>query len=178
MRALFISENYIKENSVIDENVDYKKILSTVWSCQIQYIQNLLGTKLYNDLTTKVIAGTISGDDLTLIEDYISDALLYWVIYEVEIPMLYEFRNKNISTKSSQNAQPIGTKELSRIENRFKDKAEFFSERLSDYLKANDTLYPLYRTETEFDEVSPEDGKSTVSVYLDGTYKRPCISRE
>jgi len=168
MRGLFISEKFIKENSPLDENIDWKKIQSTVWHCQIQHLQNLLGTKLYNDLVTKVIAGTIAGDDQTLIEDYISDALLYWVMYEVQIPLLYEFRNKNVSKKSSDNAQPIGTKELSRIENRFKDKAEFFSKRMTDYLCANSDLYPLYGTENEIDEVIPQNGKSTVSVYLGG----------
>lgn len=168
MRGLFISEKYIKENSAIDENVDFKKINPTVWQCQIQHLQNLLGTKLYEDLVSKVVAGTIAGDDETLIQDYISDALLYWVMYEVQIPLLYEFRNKNVSKKSSDNAQPIGTKELSRIENRFKDKAEFFSKRLTDYLCANSELYPLYGTENDIDEVIPQNGKATVSVYLGG----------
>lgn len=166
MRALFISEKYVKENSAIDENTDYKKILPTIWQCQIQYLQNLLGTKLYDDLITKVIAGTIAGDDETLIVDYISDALLYWCQYELQIPLLYEYRNKNVSTNRSDDATPISLKDSYRIENRFKDKAEFFSKRLSDYLCANSTLYPLYCTETEIDEVTPHEGKAGTNLYL------------
>ena len=166
MRALFISEKYVKENSAIDENTDYKKILPTIWQCQIQYLQNLLGTKLYDDLITKVIAGTIAGDDETLMVDYVSDALLYWVQYELQIPLLYEYRNKNVSTNRSDDATPISLKDSYRIENRFKDKAEFFSKRLSDYLCANSTLYPLYCTESEIDEVKPHEGKAGTNLYL------------
>tara|TARA_R110002167_G_scaffold106599_8_gene273273 strand:+ start:6367 stop:6870 length:504 start_codon:yes stop_codon:yes gene_type:complete len=166
MRALFISEKYVKENSAIDENTDYKKILPTIWQCQIQYLQNLLGTKLYNDLITKVIAGTIAGDDETLMVDYVSDALLYWVQYELQIPLLYEYRNKNVSTNRSDDATPISLKDSYRIENRFKDKAEFFSKRLSDYLCANSTLYPLFCTETKIDEVKPHEGKAGTNLYL------------
>lgn len=166
MRALFISEKYIKENSSIDENVDYKKISATVWQCQIQYIQNILGTKLYDDLLAKILASSIAGNDKILIDNYIRDTLLYWVMYEVQIPLLFEFRNKNVSKKSSDNAQPISTKELARIENRFKDKAEFFSKRLSDYLCANSALYPLFSTEDSTDEVHPQKQQATVSVYL------------
>lgn len=166
MRALFISEKYVKENSAIDENTDYKKILPTIWQSQIQYIQNLLGTKLYDDLKTKVIADTITGDDETLMVDYISDALLYWVQYELQIPLLYEFRNKNVSTNRSDNATPVDLKASYRIENRYKDKAEFFSKRVSDYLCANKELYPLFCTEDEFDEVRPHEGKSTVNLFL------------
>ena len=166
MRALFISEKYVKENSAIDENTDYKKILPTIWQCQIQYLQNLLGTKLYEDLIAKVLADTISGDDTTLMDDYISDALLYWVQYELQIPLLYEFRNKNVSTNRSDNATPVSTKDSYRIEYRFKAKAEFFSKRLSDYLEANSILYPTYCTETECDEVTPKKGKYTTNVLI------------
>jgi hypothetical protein len=165
-RFIFISENYIKENSPLDENIDFKKIQSTLWSCQIQHLQNLLGTNLYNDLGAKVIAGTIAGNDEILLTEYVQDCLLYWFLYEVQIPLLYEFRNKNVSTKSSDNAQPIGTDELTRIENRFKDKAEFHSVRLSNYLCENSELFPLYCTENGTDEVIPQRGKATVSVYL------------
>ena len=166
MRALFISEKYIKENSAIDTNTDYKKILPTVWTCQIQYLQAYLGTAVYDDLVNEVLNDTVSANNEILLKDYVADALLYWVMYEVQIPLLFEFRNKSVSKKSSDNAQPISTKELSRIENRFKDKAEYFSKRISDYLCANRTLYPLYCTENELDEVSPVDGKASVSVFL------------
>ena len=175
MRALFISEKYIKENSAIDTNTDYKKILPTVWMCQIQYLQAYLGTKVYENLIDEILNDTVSANNEILLKDYVADALLYWVMYEVQIPLLYEFRNKNVSKKSSDNAQPIGTKELSRIENRFKDKAEYFSKRISDYLCANRTIYPLYCTENEIDETLPEQGKASVSVFLgNSTPKTEC----
>jgi hypothetical protein len=98
-------------------------------------------------------------------------------MYEVQIPLLFKFRDKNVSKKSSDNAFPISTKELSRIENRYKDKAEFFTKRISDYLCTNSALFPEYNTENEFDEVRPQDGKATVSVYLGGSSKI-CKSRE
>jgi len=166
MRALFISEKYIKENSIVDENTDYKKILPTIWQCQIQYVQNILGTKLYEDLKVKVIAGTIAGNDKVLLDDYISDCLLYWCEYELQIPLLYEFRNKNVSKQRSNNSELISTKESQRIENRFKAKAQFFSDRLSTYLCANDTLYPLFMTETETDEVKPTNNGYSTNLFL------------
>jgi len=171
MRTLFISEKYIKENSVIDENTDYKKILPTVWQCQMQYIQNLLGTKLYEYLIVEIDdlidnATPLEAVDKTLIDDYISDAHLYWCEYELQIPLLYESRNKNVSKNRSDNGEPVNIKESYRIENRLKAKAEFFSKRLSDYLDANSSLYPSYCTETECDEVTPKDGKYTTNVFM------------
>ena len=173
-RGLFISEEFIKNNSQIDENVDMKKILPVVWQCQTQHMQSVLGSQLYNDLIAKVIAGTLAGDDLKLVEEYVADALLYWVMYEVQIPLLFNFRNKSTATNNSDHSTPITTKELSRIENRFKDKAEFFSERITNYLCANTALYPLYMTATSSDDVIPEIAKPTVSVFLGDPYKPKC----
>jgi hypothetical protein len=176
-RPIFISEGFFKENSAVDENVDMKQINPTIWQCQIQHIQNVLGTKLYDKILSDISASTLTGDYLTLVDDYCADALVYWVMYEVQIPLLFKFRDKNVSKKSSDNAFPISTKELSRIENRYKDKAEFFTKRISDYLCTNSALFPEYNTENEFDEVRPQDGKATVSVYLGGSSKI-CKSRE
>ena len=173
-RGLFISEEFVKNGSPVDENVDMKKINPVIWQCQTQYIQSVLGSVLYNDLVAKVIAGTLAGDDLKLVDEYIADALMYWVMYEVQIPLLFNFRNKSTATNNSDYSQPIGTKELSRIENRFKDKAEFFSERITNYLCANTALYPLYMTATSSDDVIPEIAKPTVSVFLGDTYKPKC----
>ncbi len=177
-RQLFISETFFKENSAVDENVDMKQINPTIYQCQIQHIQNVLGTKLYDKIISDIAASTLTGDYLTLVDDYCADALIYWVMYEVQIPLLFKFRDKNVSKKSSDNAFPISTKELSRIENRYKDKAEYFTKRISDYLCANESLYPEYNTEDEVDEVRPMDGKATVSVYLGGSSSKICKSRE
>lgn len=165
-RVLLISEKYIKENSPIDDNVDMKKILPTIWQCQIQYIQNLLGTQLYDDILSKVEAGTIAGNDLKLVNDYVADCLLYYFMYEFQIPSLFSFRNVSTSKNNSDFSNPIDTKELSRIENKYKDKAEFFAKRVSDYLCANTNLYPLYLRADKADDVIPEKGYPSVSVYL------------
>jgi len=178
-RALFFDENFLKENSEIDENVDMKLLNPTIWRCQIQYMQNVLGTKLYDKILSDIEASTLTGVYLTLVDDYCADALQYWVMYEVQIPLLFKFRDKAVSTKNSTNSAPISTKELSRIENRFKDKAEFFTERISSYLCANESLYPEYDTENEYDETRPQEGMPTVSVYLGGPYSsKICKSRE
>ena len=131
MRTLFISEKYIKENTAIDENTDYKKILPTIWQTQIQYIQNYLGTKLYEYLLVEIVdlidnAVPLEAVDKTLIEDYIRDTHLYWAEYELQIPLLYEFRNKNVSINRSDDATPIDLKASYRIENKFKRPYKLF----------------------------------------------------
>ena len=73
---------------------------------------------------------------------------------------------KTYQKKRSDNAEPISVKESYRIENRYKDKAEFFSERISAYLCANKELFPAYCTEDEIDEVKPTQGQPSTNLYL------------
>lgn len=173
-RALLISEKYLKENSVIDDNVDMKLILPTIWQSQKQYIEAYLGTQLYEDIISKVVAGTLAGNDLTLVDDYIADALMYWVVYELQVPMLFKMRNIGVTKDRADFSDPVDLKELARIENRYKKKAEYFSERLTAYLCANLDLYPKYLKSDESDDILPENAKPTTSVFLGSTKIPKC----
>ena len=168
VRALFISEKFLKDHTALDENIDMKKIRPTIYQCQIQYIQSLIGTQLYDDLLAKVVAGTLAGNDLILVNNYIADCLTYWCMYELQIPLLFNFRNKSTATNNSEYSQPITTKELDRIENRYKHKADYFSKRIELYLLANANLYPLYMKSNAIDEELPQSNSGGTSLYLGG----------
>lgn len=168
-RGLFISETFVKENSEIDENVDMKLINPTIWYCQKEYIEKTLGTTLYNDLISDVVAGSLSGDNLTLVDDYIADALLFWVKHELQVPLTYKFRNKSVNKNTDPNSQPVGFEEHKYLRDYYKPKAQYFTERLEKYLCANTDLFPLYNTSTEEDDLLPRDTKPQVAVYLGKT---------
>lgn len=168
-RGLFISETFVKDNSEIDENVDMKLINPTIWYCQKEYIEKTLGTTLYNDLISDVVAGSLSGDNLTLVDDYIADALLFWVKHELQVPLTYKFRNKSVNKNTDPNSQPVGFEEHKYLRDYYKPKAQYFTERLEKYLCANTDLFPLYNTSTEDDDLLPRDTKPQVAVYLGKT---------
>lgn len=171
-RGLFINETFLKSNSEVDENVDMKLINPTIWYCQKQYLENTLGTTLYDDLISKIVAGTLAGDDLDLVNDYIADALLYWVMYELQVPLTYKFRNKSVSKNTDANSQPVDFEQHKYLKDIYRPKAQYFTERLKAYLCENSTLFPLYGTENGVDELYPKDIPPQVSVYLGGKYPK------
>jgi hypothetical protein len=85
MKALLISENNLKERSIINDNVDWQTIKPVVMVVQDIYLQKLIGTDLYQKLMSDVIASLqtvptpIPTNYKTLIDDYISD-YLHWMI--------------------------------------------------------------------------------------------------
>ena len=166
--ALFISEQFIKETSAIDENVDMKYIGITIDKCQKKYILDILGTGLYNELQTQILAGTVTSLNRTLLDNYIQDALKYWVLYEGIELFTYKITNKSIVTKTSENSQPIDLSVVTRLMDGYKDDAEFFSEKITKYLCANSSSYPLYLNPgNTIDTVYPNKNNYTTGWVLD-----------
>ena len=167
-RALIITEKFVKSNSEIDANVDMNLIRPTIWYCQKEYIEKSLGTALYNDICTKIIADSTLAthtDILNLVNNYLADALLKWVMFEIQVPLLYKFRNKSTSTNTDANSQPIDLKTLQFLENKYKDKAQYFTQRMEKFLCANSTLFPLWDDCID-GGVDKQDTKPTTSLFL------------
>lgn len=166
VKALMITEQFIKDNTTINENVDVKLMRSTIWDCQRDYIKPILGTDLYNKILADINNSTLSGDYLTLRDEYISESLLKWFMMESVPTMLYKYRNKAVSTQSSDNAQPINYTEMREEMNRWRDKAELRSQDITSYLCANSTLFPEYTSNSDSDDIQPNGNNFTTSIYL------------
>lgn len=166
--ALFIKEDYIKENTLIDENVDTKYITITIADAQRMHILPILGTALYNEISTQILNDNVSSANQTLLDDYIADALKYWVIFEGIDLFNYKVTNKAIMTKNSDNSQPIQQDDVIRLMDRNKDKAEFFSERITKFLCANESTYPLFiNAGNDVDTVHPNRSNYNTGWVLD-----------
>jgi len=175
-KVLFITENFIKENSPIDENVDVKFLRSTIYDAQRDYIKPILGSDLYDKIESDISGSTLTGDYLTLVNDYVSESLLKWVIFELTDVLLYKYRNKNVSKQDSENAQPVNYTEHRYLMDRWKEKAERRSQDTTDYLCANIDLFPEYTSNSDIDDIFPNKGNFTTSIYLgnDTTRQEDC----
>jgi hypothetical protein len=169
--VLLISQEYLKENSVINDNADFDLIYPTIIMCQDVYLQQAIGTPLYEDLKLAVInseaspAIPIPTNYSNLINFKIQKMLLWYVTMEA-LPLLkFRFENKGIMVKSGENSQPIDTNDLKFMMDRAKIKAEHYSELLVKFLIDNMSLYPKYN-ECSCDGLNPVDSAYTTGIYL------------
>ena len=166
--ALFITEQFIKDNTIIDGNVDDKYITTTIADSQKIHILPLLGTALYNEINDQVVAGSVTSLNQTLLNNYIQDALKYWVLVEGMDVFQFKVTNKGIMTKSSDNSQPVAEVDVIRLMDRNRDKAEYFSQRVTNYLIANYVSYPLFVAPgSTYDTVVPKRNSFTGGWALD-----------
>ena len=165
--VLFLTEQYLMETSVINDNADIELLKPVIKECQDIYIHSILGTGLYNELQTQITASTLTALNTTLLDTYIQPALRYWVQFESAPILTYKFMNKSIVKKNSENSTPVELNELKFLMDKFKDKAEWYSQRLTEYLCANQVSYPLFNNPgSTSDTIHPQGSQYSAGMYL------------
>ena len=144
--VLFISENKLKDTTAIGANVDIEHLLPYIRTAQKQHIERVLGTDLFEALQTKITAGSLGGAYKTLVEDYISDALVHFAFWQALPFLRHKIQNGNIVTRNSEDATAITRQEAQDLREEIRNTAEFYLERLIDYIKHNLSSFPEYNT--------------------------------
>jgi len=166
--TLLISEAKLKRFTDINNALDVDLISSVIREAQIVHITRLLGTKLYDKIIDDVDNGTLTGNYKTLVDDYIQDALLYWSYYE-SLETIY-LRPRNAGLVVPQGGENNSASDIALYDKKrqsVKNKAEYFSERLVDYLCFNTTVYPEYQQNIN-DDIFPDTSTQ---------YKSPIVFR-
>ena len=156
--TLLISESKLKRFTDINNNLDVDLISSVIREAQIIHITRLLGTKLYERILSDVDSGTLSGDYKSLVDDYIQDCLIYWSYYESLETIYLRPRNAGlVKPTGGENNIDADMALYDKKRQSVKNKAEYFSERLVDFLSYNDSLFPEYGQEQN-EDIYPDTG--------------------
>lgn len=142
--VLFISEQFLKDNTVINDNVEFKQLRPVIMAAQDMQIQEAIGSALFGELKAQAIASTVTALNDTLITDYIQPALLYWCMAEAGLVVTYKYANKGVMTHNSENQNPASMNEVNYVSKQYKAKAEWYTKRITEYLSANVDDYPLF----------------------------------
>ena len=170
--VLFISEERLKDSTTIGLNVDTALLLPYIKQSQKLYVETKLGTDLNSKLKDLIIAGTVNnaGNEAyaTLLNDYIAEMLPSFALY-MAIPFLrFKIENGNIYSKTSETGTALSTEEAQHLRNEVLNTAEYYMERMIDYIRNNTSSFPEYSTNTGAD-VNPDRN----SYYSNMNLERP-----
>ena len=144
--VLFISEEKLKDSTAINMNVDVAILLPYVLQAQRIYCEPKLGSPLYQKLEAEITAGTLAGAYKTLVDDYIGDMLPSWA-FHMCIPYLrFRVENGGIYSKTSETGTPLSTEEAQHLREEVRNNAEYFTERMIEYITNNLSSFPEYGT--------------------------------
>lgn len=147
MYVAFISDQFLKDNTWVNQSVDPSLMRPTVRLAQEMYILPLLGTGLYNKVIS-MISGSptvaLSGSYGTLLHDYIQPCLLWYSLAESTIPISLRIVNKGIVKKNSENSSAADLNEILAVKDEARNKAEWYAQRLISYACENHLGFPEY----------------------------------
>jgi len=159
-KALFIKRDDITKNTSLSGSVDSNKFLQYVQIAQEIHIQNLLGTDLYEKIESLIIDGNgviPDGDYKNLVDDYIKPLLIHFGMVEYLAFAAYSISNAGVYKHSIETSETVSKEEIDLIVSKHKSYADYYSNRLIDYLCTNGTSnrFPEYYTNTD-DDIHPD----------------------
>jgi len=156
-KALFVTTEDLAKFTALNGNIDPDKFVQFVKVAQDIHIQTYLGTDLFNKITTDVIAGTLAGAYLTLVNNYVKDMVFQWALVEYLPWAAYTIANKGVYKHTTENGETVDQSEVKYLVEKARDTAEHYTKRFVDYMCFNSSTFTEYTSNTNAD-MNPEKG--------------------
>jgi len=157
--ALFIKREDIVRNTVISGNVDTDKFIQFIKIAQEIHIQNYTGTKLYDKISSDIIANTLAGNYLSLVTDYVQPMLIHWALVEYLPFAAYTVANGGVYKHTSENSVNAEKIKIDYLVEKERTIAKYYTERFIDYMSFNQSLFPEYNENVNEDIYPDRDSR-------------------
>lgn len=177
-RIQFLTVQELKENSIVQYNVDEKILNQCIVEYQDLELSQILGKTTYKRLSNTLVSGaTISGytysdEDASLFE-YIKPVMVYGSLLYSIVPLTEKISNKGVQTITDANAS---TGDLMTVRNNYSAKLDGYKKLLVEYLKTDDDpdTNPPCDTDTSFGFTGisiPDNQFNEAEAYRSAAYK-------
>lgn len=167
LNILFIGEQLIKDRTGVSNSIDGKQLKPIIKLAQDIYIMPALGSGLYNRLQSAIENNNLTSDERTLLDDYVTDALVWFTIGEAIQMLGFQIFSKGVLQKTAEESNTPGKGSLELLERKYLSKAEFYKQRLIAYLQENYILFEQYLNPgTGLDVIFPQVKAYTSPIYL------------
>lgn len=140
----------LKSEGLIDDNLWGGYLKPAIKLAQDKGLQTLIGASLYETICDMVADTTIKNQDNSkykfLLDEYIIPYLLFQTLAECAVPISWKFKNQGLIEANTEWTTRPMMKDFQYIVQKYEYDAEFYGNRLTDYLNANSSEYPEYRT--------------------------------
>lgn len=154
---------------MLSDNVDPKHLLPIVKVVQDRFILPMLGTNLYNKLQDLVSSNNVADNYKILLDEYITDAQVWYTLAELPISIQYKLINKGVVIRTGEAIQTVSFNDVQSLMDNFRTNAKFYAQRAIDYLCENQSLFPEYiNPGNGSDTIHPDQTQYECGIYLGG----------
>jgi len=153
--ALFIKRSDLVKNTIMSGSVDTDKFIQYIKIAQQIHIRNYLGSDLYNKISADVASGSLAGNYLALVNDYVQPMLIHFAMMDYLPFAAFSVTNGGVFKGNSENAQTASKSEVDYLVNKEREFAEYYTRRFIDDMNYNSNLFPEYNTNSN-DDIYPD----------------------
>lgn len=149
--ALFITRNDIIKNTPLQGAIDADALLPFVRTAQDKYLKNLLGTVLFEFLQAHILADdidTLSVYYQNLLNDHVKNTLIWYACVEYIPFSSISFKSLGAVKHLSDQSVSPSTTEISFLQEKARNNADYYALRLQNYLIAYSNKIPQYLQST------------------------------
>ena len=166
--TLYISSTRLKKDTALGGSVDDNLIMPYILLAQDMNILPILGTDLDAKLKTEIQAGTLAGVYKTLVETYLQPALVQFAFSTLAPYLRLRFSNNSVVVMGATEQSSSATyDDIKPLMDTATDAAEFYRQRMIDYLRNNSSSFPEYTSN------SGSDLQASSSNYFAGIQLEP-----
>jgi len=159
--TFLISEAQIRNYTDIEDNVDSALVKNGIREAQDIKLQPIIGTLLYEKLTSLVDAGTIgdaaNSDYKTLLDDYIQNMLIYAAYWYILDSIYIRSRNNGLLIPDGGESSVAADRSMYNVKRQsIQNKMEFYSNLLTDYIIEEQTLFPELNASNKLYDLNPD----------------------
>ena len=181
LKILLIDEDYVKEQSIIMQNVEDKFFRPSIIKAQNVNLQSVICEDLYEEIInqfdnyydatltgyTGSITGYVETRILTLVDDYIQPLVLSYTLYHSSYAFYQKYTNKGVVNQTSDSSSTSDIIMMDKQRKLWEQDGIFYTTQLLKYLNDNKDTYPEYVDCDTCDDDNSNNGRTnSVGLYL------------
>ena len=155
--TLMISVSTFRQMTQIPNEITDSEIVQSIVEAQDIYLENVLGTPLFDRLVTDITNSTVAGDYKVLLDKYILKYLTSQCLYDIYGSKVALLSAAGVVRRTSENYEQATLEEVNMVRAKYKGSAEKYKQRLICYLADNEDLFDEY-------SLTNEPGDATVAT--------------
>lgn len=147
LKVLLISEDYIKTNSALNDNLFGKFLTPAIREAQEINLQLYLGECLYKRIVRMVADGSITASTNEVYKALLDDCIQPYLLYQIQaniVPVL-NVKMGNIGSVVSKDEyiSTLSQGNIDLVQNDFQHKADFFAQRMLNFILNHSSEFNL-----------------------------------
>lgn len=148
-KVFLISEQTIKQRTLVNDNVDGVYIAPAIEMAQEVDLTSLIGEDLVNKLCDLIYNNTIADEEnndyKVLLDKFIIPYMCWLITSNVQIAINYKFTNSGVIENYDEHKQRLSYADSTALLNQYQHYANAYATKLTDYLCDNHAKYPEYK---------------------------------